>query len=216
MPILSGNKQLQAAQLGNLGNRDFGDDVTLSNSAKTLVKIADVFIQDYKRRMQRSGNVATGKGSDLIKGSDIEINGTKLSIDIMVPKYLLYQSYGVNGTEKKHGSKYSYGKKMPPAADILKWVRRRALRADQYKSIKRTRYKAGMDKDRAVQKIRDEAKSFRSLAFAIARGIQKNGIKPTKDLQNAGKTIERVFKKELAAGFRLDIIESLKDGNSNQ
>lgn len=208
--IPTGNKQLQMAGLDNIGSTDAGDGVTLSSSAAKLIRIADVFIQDYKRRMQRSGNVDMGEGGDLIYAADIDIEGANMSLDIMIPEYLLFQSYGVNGTNVNHGSEFSYRDKMPPLAPLLKWARRRANRSDKYSSIQRQRNKRGMDKDRALRKRIDDADNYRSLAFAIAKGIQKNGIKPTNDLQNAGKTIERVFKKELSEGFKLDIINSLK------
>ena len=53
MPILSGNKQLQAAQLDNLGSTDRGDKVTLSNSAQVLVKMADFLITEAQKNLDK-------------------------------------------------------------------------------------------------------------------------------------------------------------------
>lgn len=208
--MLSGKAQLAAAQLDSLGNKDAGDKVLLSNTAQVLLDMGGVFVKEYLRRMQRSGNVDTGNGGDLVHISEIEIEGRAMSLDIMVPEYLLYQSFGVNGTEKHRGSVYSYGLKMPPVAPILAWARRRANRADKYSSIQRSKNKKGMDKDRKLKSIVKQSNNYKSLAFAIAKNIQKKGIEATKDLQNTGVTIERIFKKEIAQGFKLDIINNLK------
>lgn len=213
MPTLpTGKRQLSMAGLDGIGNNDRGDNVRLNNTAKTLVRMADVLISDYKKQMQRSGGVASGKGGDLVRASDIEINGSAMSLNIMMPEYLLFQNSGVRGIKGGTG-KYAFKKGYPSRAmmaNILKWVRRRSIRVDKYAPIRRAVSKQSMTKDRGVKKMKDEAKDYKALAYAISKSIMNKGIKPTHDFDKAIELTRRVFKKELAAGFKLDVIENLK------
>lgn len=213
MPILSGNKQLQAAQLDNLGSTDRGDKVTLSNSAQVLVKMADYLITEAQKNLDRKGSVATGELESSIKAKDIEIDGSKLSLDIELLDRYKFINDGVKGTEGGTG-KYQFKTNRPSKGmqkSIKAWLRLRGRRAMKYKAISKTERK-----DQGIARTRAKADSQESLAWAVATSIKKNGIKPTKFFTNAVRATEKEFKKELAAGFRLDIIESLKDGNSNQ
>jgi len=213
MPTLpTGKRQLAMAGLDGLGSSDRGDDVQLTHTAQVLVRKADVLINDYKKNMQRSGGVASGKGSDLVHASDIEINGSRVSLDIMLPEYLLFQNSGVKGVKGGTG-KYSFKKGYPSRAmmaNILKWVRRRSIRVDKYSPIKKAVSKKSMTKDRSVKKMRDEAADYKAMAYAISKSIMNKGIKPTHDFDKAIDKFSNSFKKELAAGFKLDVIENLK------
>ena len=211
MPSLpTGLKQLQAAGLDDLGNNDRGD-VSFSQTANRLLKMAGTFIGAYENTMRKRGHISSGKGIDLVKVSDLEYKSGIMSVDVLIPEYLRYQNDGVNGTQVNHGSKFSYKGKMPPLMPILKWVRREInkLKTDKYGPVNRAKMGASMRKARAVKQMTDE-KKFRSVAFAIAKNIQKKGIKPTGDIDQAANITERIFKREMAEGFKIDIINSLK------
>ncbi len=213
MPILSGKAQLAAAGLDNLGNQDSGDRVTLSNSAQTLVRMAEFFINECDNNLNKNGSVATGNLRDSIQAKDIEIDGSKLSIDIEILDRYKFINDGVKGTQGGTG-KYQFKTSKPNIGmknAIKSWLRTRGRRAMKYKAISKTERK-----DQGIARTRAKADSQESLAWAVATSIKKKGIKPTKFFTNAVKATERQFKKEIAAGFRLDIIESLNDGNSNQ
>lgn len=208
MPIMGGKKQLEAASLEELGNNDFGDKVTLGATSEVLKKIAADLLLKYETNVKRSGRVDTGISHTNAYATDIEIEGSTRYLDIMIPEYAIYQDRGVNGTEVNHGSPYSYKNKMPPLAPLLAWARRRAGRALKYKPTSKLERK-----DQRVKKMVSESNNYRSLAFAIGKSIQKKGIKPSKDFTRAVESTEKRFAKDIANGFKIDIINSLKDGD---
>lgn len=69
-----------------------------------------------------------------------------------------FQDQGVSGKKKKYNTPYSYKSKMPPPSKLDKWIVRKGIAP---------RDKKGKFIDR------------KSLQFLIARGIFKNGIKPS-------------------------------------
>lgn len=72
--------------------------------------------------------------------------------------YGAFQDEGVSGKKKKYNTPYSYKSKMPPPSKLDKWIVRKGIAP---------RDKKGKFIDR------------KSLQFLIARGIFKNGIKPS-------------------------------------
>lgn len=210
--IPSGKKQLALAGLGNLGNNDRGDKVTLSASAQVLVDMSEFLINEAINNLNKKGTVATGDLESSISSKDIQIDGSRLSIDIELLDRYKFIDEGVKGVEGGTG-KYQFKTKRPNLAmqkSIKAWLRLRGRRATKYKAISRTERK-----DQGIARTRAKADSQDSLAWAVATSIKKKGIKPTKFFTNAVKATQREFKKELAAGFKLDIINSLNDGNSN-
>jgi len=69
-----------------------------------------------------------------------------------------FQDQGVSGKKKKYNTPYSYKSKMPPPSKLDKWIVKKGIAP---------RDKKGKFIDR------------KSLQFLIARGIFKNGIKPS-------------------------------------
>jgi hypothetical protein len=195
------------AGLDNLGSNDRGDKVTLSATAKKLVEIAGYLISEAGKNLDKKGNVATGGLRDKIYAEDIEVNGMKMSIDIMIPEYGMFVDQGVKGVEGGTG-KYQFRSKRPSIGmknAIKAWLRLRGRRDTKYKAISKTE-----SKDKKIARMRKATDTTESLAWAVATSIKKKGIKPTKFFSNAVKSAEKTYKKEIAAGFKLDIINSLK------
>lgn len=69
-----------------------------------------------------------------------------------------FQDQGVSGKKKKYNTPYSYKSKMPPPSKLDKWIVKKGI--------------APRDKN-------GKFISRKSLQFLIARGIFKNGIKPS-------------------------------------
>lgn len=201
------------AGLDGLGSADRGDNVTLGMTAKKLFEVGGFILSKASQNLQRGGHNAAGKLDRDMKLGDLEVNGTTLALDLLIPEYGLFLDQGVNGVEKKHGSPFSFktkkvGRKM--AASLLAWARRRSLRADKYKPLSK-----GGKKDQALRSSVDNAKKFSSLAYGIATNIKKNGIKPTKFFSKAIASGSIKYKELIAEGLKIDIINSLKDGNNN-
>lgn len=206
MPILSGNKQLAAAGLDFLGTNDRGDALPMNNTAATLVKMAGHLISEAQSNLNKSGSVATGDLESSLHATDIEADGSRMSIDVMILDRYAFTDKGVNGLEQSHGSPYSFKTKKPSLGmqrSIKSWLRRRGARAMKYKAISRTERK-----DKAIKRMKTKSDSQDGLAWAVATSIKKKGIKPTRFFTKAVKSTEKEFKKEIAAGFKLDIINS--------
>lgn len=208
MPILSGNKQLAAAGLDFLGTNDRGDALPTDNVQATLLRMADSVISKAQANLTRSGAVATGDLESSLHFEDVKFEGTKMYVDVLVLDRYKFTDKGVNGVERSHGSPFSFktkfaNKKM--ATELLKWMRVRGRRAMKYKAISKTERK-----DQGIKKKTAAADDLKSLAYATAVSIKKKGIKPTHFFSKAVKATEKEFKKELAAGFKLDIINAFK------
>lgn len=127
-----------------------------------------------------------------------------------MPEYGLFLDKGVKGLEGGTGE-YSFKKRKPGramVASIKQWLTRRGGRSDKYAPKSK-----GMRKDQAIGKrVAKAAKKDKldSLAWAIATNVKKKGIKPTYFFTKAMKATEKEFRKELANGFKIDIINSLK------
>lgn len=211
MPIMGGKKQLEAASLEELGSNDRGDKVTLGASAQVLVNMADYLITQAENNLNKSGAQATGELESSMSARDIEIDGSKMYLDIEILDRYRFTDEGVNGVENSQGSKYSFKTKRPSVGmknSIKRWLRIRGNRAMKYKAISRTERR-----DQSINRLRKKTDSQESLAWAVSTSIKKKGIKKTKFFTNAVKATERQFRSEIARGFKIDIINSLKDGD---
>jgi len=208
MPILSGNKQLAAAGLDGLGSSDRGDKLPLNNLADTMVRMAESIISEAQKNLNRAGAEATGELEASMKAENIEIDGSRMTLDIVLLDRYKFINEGVNGVEKSQGSQYSFKTIRPSIGmknSIKAWIRKRGKRAMKYKAISKTERK-----DQKIKRMRSGADSQDGLAWAVSTSVKKKGIKKTKFFTKAIKTTEAKFKKEIAAGFKLDIIESFK------
>lgn len=107
------------------------------------------------------------------------------------------------------------------ATAILKWIRRRGMRAKTYPA----KYGAFGDKlktggrgkierkDLRIKKMVDSATSYKAMAYAVATNIKKKGIKPTGFFSKAIVATRKEQKAKYAKAFKLDIIESLNQLN---
>jgi hypothetical protein len=97
------------------------------------------------------------------------------------------------------------------AASILSWLRQGKAR---FKSVRKP-YSKTEAKNQRAKKAVNQSDNLKSLAYAVATNVKKHGIKPTYFFSKAVKDTEKKWAKEIANGFKLDIIESLNNGNNN-
>lgn len=209
-PIMGGSKQA-AAVPGGLGSDDRGDGLAMNNTAATLQKMAGYFVSFAQAGLRRDGSNATGAGEASISASEIYLDGSKMTVDINWLDRLKFINSGVKGVESGAG-KYSFktkfaNKKM--ATNILKWLRKRGARAVKYAPVRGAGRKTET-KDKALRGMTDRATDLKGMAYAISVNIKKKGIRATHFFDKAQKATERVFRAEVAKGFKLDIIDSFK------
>lgn len=206
MPIL-GKNQLGAAGLDGLGSNDRGDSVVLTKTAQVLVDMAENIITEAQKNLNRSGSTATGELESSMSISDIAINGSRMSCDVLIADRWEFTDQGVNGVEVNRGSKFSFKTKKPSLGmqrSIKSWLRKRGERAMKYKAISRTERK-----DQKIKRMKAGADSQDGLAWAVATSVKKKGIKPTKFFTKAIQSTEQKFADAIAEGVKLDIINSL-------
>lgn len=96
----------------------------------------------------------------------VEIDGV-IAVQVEANDYWDFVNSGVNGTEVKRGSEYSFTNKQPPVKSIRQWMFDRSITTSKY-----------FDKSGAIQiKQLVTEQDFQGLAFAIAKGVKKKGQK---------------------------------------
>lgn len=199
---------LSEGLLDRLGSNDRGDAMSLKNSAMVLVNMAEHLITEAQSNLDRSGTNSTGELESSLHIENIEVETGKMSLDVMILDRYKFIDQGVKGVEGGRG-KYSFKTKHPSkkmALAILRWLRAGKARFNiKYKPVSKTE-----KKNRRLGRAVNKSDNLKSLAYAMATSIKKKGIKPTKFFEKAVKSTEKKFKSEIAKGYKLDIIQSLK------
>jgi hypothetical protein len=198
--IPSGKKQLALAGLDSLGSNDRGDSLELSETAKALVDIAYCVVSTAQDNLDKDGSVATAELESSIQAENIKIDGTSLSVDIVLLDRYKFINDGVKGTESGKG-KYQFKSKRPSLKmvdSIKRWMKVRGIRNTKYKPISKTE-----EKDKEIA-------ALEGMAWGIATNVKKHGIKPTKFFTKALKGCTDNLPDVIAKGYKLDIINSLK------
>lgn len=207
--------------LGTIGTVDRGEAFPLNDTAKKLVELASHLIQTASNNMDRKENVASGGTIASMKIVNLDLSGERKSLDIQILstyKFLDEGVRGVNGGTGKYQFKNLHvSRKM--AAAILKWLRRRSKRASTYPSTYGaygTKLKGGgrgkiEQKDLRIRKQVQGAEDYKRLAYAVSTAIKAKGIRPTKFFTNAIRDTEKIAKRKIGEGFKIDIIEVIKN-----
>jgi hypothetical protein len=212
LPSGQQNSKKTLDYLGTIGSDDRGDNLQLSNTAAALVELAGFLIGEATDNLDKKGNTATGETASSMKAKDIEVNGSKLELDIEIVSTYKFLDQGVKGWESGRG-KYQFkkipaGKKM--AGAIKAWLKVRKI-ATKYKAVS-----ANERKNKRIKKMVESKDGLLTgLSYAIANNIKRKGIRPTKFFTNAVKATQLKQKEVYAKAFRIDIIESLNRLNEN-
>jgi len=89
-------------------------------------KVLEQFAQGYVNLLKSRINSDTGNLANSI-GYNVVINTNAFQVNFTGEDYLFYQEYGVNGTERNRGSRFSFTKKKPPLDAIKGWAGRKGL-----------------------------------------------------------------------------------------
>lgn len=144
-------------------------------------------------------NKTYGKASgSLQKSLRYTIKGQDVNFDSPDPS-AAFIYWGVNGTEKKRGSPFSYGAKQPPSSAIKQWMRVKPLRL----------------RDKSGAFIEQTESRLSSAAYLIARSIKKKGIASLKYWEIAYNETLPKAEKELGEAFAKDLFShfAVKVGN---
>lgn len=203
------NSQSTLDFLGTIGSKDRGDNVSLNNTAKALVELAEFMITTARKNLDKKGNMATGRTASSMKAVNIQASAAKMSLDIEILSTYKFLDQGVKGVEGGKG-KYAFktkyaNKKMATA--ILKWLRKRGAGGKvKYKAVSKNE-----KKNKRINKTLSTADNFKSLAYAVSVGIKKKGIDPTYFFTDAIKATEKLQKQKYAKALKLDIIQTINN-----
>jgi hypothetical protein len=134
----------------------------------------------------------------LQKSLTFSVKGGSVTFGSPLP-YAGFMHWGVNGTQKNHGSPYSYRSKQPPLEPIMQWMRVKPVRL----------------RDKDGRFVEQTESRMRSAAFLIARSIKKKGIKGVKYWTEAFEAMYPRYAQKLAEAKADDIVLELsaKVGN---
>jgi len=138
-------------------------------------------------------NKSYGKASGLLKKGlfhAVSSNGKKVVFGSK-ETYGVFIHSGVSGTEKKRDTPFSYKDKMPPRSAILQWMKVKPVRL--------------RSKDGRFKKETESARN--SVAFLIARSIQKKGIAGLKYYDIAISNVYPKYASRLAEALGNDVSE---------
>lgn len=186
-----------------------------------LIQSAANFIIKVQENINALGISDTGALSDDISEGELTKQGGKYSIEVGYPsnskaaKYYDFVNKGVKGIKSgTPNSPYSFktlGVSSAMQNNILSWVKRNNIRGD----VAITKRQA---KRQSLSTMVSQASNQKSLAYAIAKGIKKKGLKKTGYFDNAvssifGGDFTTAVSKILGQDIRILIRQ---DGNNNK
>lgn len=155
-----------------------------SEVQKELEKFRDYVVSQSRRNLSILKKNSSKRLYQSIKGN-VKAMPNSISMEFLMEDYGIFQDAGVSGTKKKYNTPYSYKSKMPPPKAFDNWIVRKGI----------------------APREKGKFTSRKGLAFAIARSVFRNGIKPSLFFT---KPFEKAFKKlpeELVEKYGLDAIK---------
>jgi hypothetical protein len=177
------------------GSSDY-ERMNLEGSAKLLFDLAAEFAENAKDNLNKKDRVASGALLDSIVPMPLRVMGKTIVADVKVLDYYKYIDKGAK-----------YTTKMPPVAEIRKWILKEGIkeRNNKYKAI---------SKRESKRKTLSESSKVDQMAFGIAMSIKKKGLKKTNFWTDAMKDLNKTIDERLGKTLAIDIINTLKDGFS--
>lgn len=157
--------------------------VKSENTEKALKEFLKYTVSQAKANLTRKKKNSTKALYDSIE-YDYTVSPNSFSASITALEYGEYQDKGVSGKKKKYNTPYSYKDKMPPAKAFDKWIVRKGI---------------------APRNEQGQFQTRKGIAFAIARGVFINGIKPSRFLSDP---FEKGFKRlpdDIIEAYGLDV-----------
>jgi hypothetical protein len=161
----------------------------LLNTEKALAEYIDIVIASARKNLVTQDKNASGSLSKSLKNTGVKFTSNGIEAGVEMNRYGEFIDKGVSGIKKKYNTPYSYKSKMPPPSKLDKWVVRRGIAP------------------------RDKEGKFlprKSVLFLIARGIYRNGIKPSLFLTKPFEKMRKDLPVKLVTAFREDAKVELK------
>lgn len=217
---------------------DLIDPTEFPVAEQVLIYYGKLFNDEIQKNLNKSGSIATGKIGDLVVpkvtkfGNDYEM---WLGYDKDNPASVYYKYVnkgvrgvgGVNAKPKRVASDTPYEYKTPypnkkMATSILQWYRlgkAKTTSETQTKKLSKTQRK-----NKKLKQVVNKADSLKSLAYATAAAIKRDGLRTTSYFDNAVKTVfNKDFFAAMATAFGGDVQlqirqigNKIENGNNNK
>lgn len=240
--MTEGQRQAQLLKEGfleQIGEQfDLIDPTEFPVAEQMLIYYGKLFNDEIQKNLAKSGSIATGKIGDLVVpkvtkfGNDYEM---WLGYDKDNPASVYYKYVnkgvrgvgGVNAKPKRVASDTPYEYKTPypnkkMATSILQWYRlgkAKTTSETQTKKLSKTQRK-----NKKLKQVVNKADSLKSLAYATAAAIKRDGLRTTSYFDNAVKTVfNKDFFAAMATAFGGDVQlqirqigNKIENGNNNK
>lgn len=240
--MTEGQRQAQLLKEGfleQIGEQfDLIDPTEFPVAEQVLIYYGKLFNDEIQKNLNKSGSIATGKIGDLVVpkvtkfGNDYEM---WLGYDKDNPASVYYKYVnkgvrgvgGVNAKPKRVASDTPYEYKTPypnkkMATSILQWYRlgkAKTTSETQTKKLSKTQRK-----NKKLKQVVNKADSLKSLAYATAAAIKRDGLRTTSYFDNAVKTVfNKDFFAAMATAFGGDVQlqirqigNKIENGNNNK
>lgn len=214
------NEILSDNTLNRLG-MERGSLDSLPSVEKYLIESAANFIIKVQENINALGISDTGALSDDLAQGDLIKQGGSYSISMGYPsnskavKYYDYVNKGVRGVKSgTPDSPYAFknlGVSKKFSENIFSWIKRNGIRGD----VAITKRQA---KRQSLSKMANQLSKQKSLAYAVAVGIKKKGLRKTGFFDNA---VDNYFGNDFVATLSKIVGQDItilikRDGNNNQ
>lgn len=240
--MTEGQRQAQLLKEGfleQIGEQfDLIDPTEFPVAEQMLIYYGKLFNDEIQKNLNKSGSIATGKIGDLVVpkvtkfGNDYEM---WLGYDKDNPASVYYKYVnkgvrgvgGVNAKPKRVKSDTPFEYKTPypnkkMATSILQWYRlgkAKTTSETQTKKLSKTQRK-----NKKLKQVVNKADSLKSLAYATAAAIKRDGLRTTSYFDNAVKTVfNKDFFAAMATAFGGDVQlqirqigNKIENGNNNK
>lgn len=189
----------------------FLDDLGRGKSEFDLKEVQDVmtrmavtYVDLISNQIEKQDIASSGRMQDLISPTELQVNGTTLSVSIVAPDYATYVDSGVDGWAKSRGSKFKFKTKgVDPKGEFVKSIKEyRAREGSAARNVK-----VSISSREAKGKSMMDAST--KAAVQTAYMIKKYGIAPRNFWSNATDVFKVQLAYELGLAFKIDIINNI-------
>jgi len=184
--------------LDSIGTNKGDANVVGKGVVSALVRLAMTIAAQATSNLEESGKISSGELAESITVEEPKAEGSQISIEILALFYYKFIDRGVRGVESGTGD-FQFrtalpSKRMVDAFD--RWIKREGISVE---NVKQALFK----KERKGMQVKSSA------AYSFARSVKAKGIRPTGFMSKAIRTAETIMKKELGAGLKVDVLNTL-------
>jgi hypothetical protein len=202
-------KRIVAKSLKNISNfldtlEGNNPDEVLTNSVEAvLIEWAGEFITECRNNLQRTKSVSTGNLADNITPTIESSNGV-YTLSIVLPDYYDFVNKGVQGVKGGNPSPYRF-RKLTVSYDMMRSIRKWVIRKNLKATVQNKKF--------PNKKVKTFDQTSNSMAYAVAVGIKKKGIKATHFFDKAIDKIYPQLAPKLAKALGEDVVAVIKNIN---